>query len=54
MQRMDPVPGLDLSIPPFDLLDDVGRERLQARVDIGFHPAGTTLIEAGQASAQLP
>lgn len=51
MQRMDPVPGLDLSIPPFDLLDDVGRERLQARVDIGFHPAGTTLIEAGQASA---
>ena len=47
---MDPVPGLDLSLPPFDLLDEAGRRRLQAGVDIGFHPGGTTLIEAGHAS----
>ncbi|WP_058835873.1 putative nucleotidyltransferase substrate binding domain-containing protein [Luteimonas abyssi] len=47
---MDSVPGLDLDHPPFDLLDDAGRERLQAGVDLGFHPAGTTLIEAGKAS----
>ncbi|NYZ63270.1 putative nucleotidyltransferase substrate binding domain-containing protein [Luteimonas deserti] len=50
---MDPVPGLDLALPPFDLLDDAGRERLQASVDIGFHAAGTTLITAGQASAHV-
>src|SRR5690606_1748726 len=47
---MDPVPGLDLSQPPFDLLDDAGRRRLQAGVDIAFHPGGTTLITAGQPS----
>lgn len=47
---MDPVPGLDLSLPPFDLLDDAGRERLQASVDIALHRAGTTLIEAGKPS----
>jgi len=47
---MDPVPGLDLSQPPFDLLDEAGRRRLQAGVDIGFHPGGTTLIEAGRPS----
>ena len=50
---MDPVPGLDLSLPPFDLLDDAGRRRLQASVDIGFHPGGTTLIEAGKASPHV-
>jgi CBS domain-containing protein len=50
---MDPVPGLDLSLPPFDLLDEAGRRRLQASVDIGFHPGGTTLIEAGQASPHV-
>jgi CBS domain-containing protein len=49
-RRMDPVPGLDLALPPFDLLDEAGRQRLQASVDIGFHPAGTTLIEAGKPS----
>src|SRR3546814_1790278 len=43
---MDSLPGLDLSLPPFDLLDDAGRRQLEASVDIGFHPAGTTLIEA--------
>ncbi|MBB1473393.1 cyclic nucleotide-binding domain-containing protein [Luteimonas sp. MC1782] len=50
---MDPVPGLDLSLPPFDLLDDAGRRRLQASVDIGFHPGGTTLIEAGKPSPHV-
>ena len=50
---MDPVPGLDLDQPPFDLLDASGRARLQASVDIGFHPADTTLIEAGQASPHV-
>ena len=50
---MDPVPGLDLSLPPFDLLDDAGRQRLQADVDIGFHPGGTTLIEAGRDSPHV-
>ncbi|WP_158238390.1 MULTISPECIES: putative nucleotidyltransferase substrate binding domain-containing protein [Luteimonas] len=47
---MDPVPGLDLSLPPFDLLDAAGRARLQASVDMAFHAAGTSLIEAGQPS----
>src|SRR3546814_13468453 len=47
---MDSLPGLDLSLPPFDLLDDAGRRQLEASVDIGFHPAGTTLIKAGQDS----
>ncbi|GGJ96419.1 DUF294 nucleotidyltransferase-like domain-containing protein [Luteimonas terricola] len=50
---MDPVPGLDLSLPPFDLLDDAGRRQLEASVDIGFHPAGTTLIEAGKDSPHV-
>lgn len=50
---MEPVPGLDLDQPPFDLLDAPGRARLQAGVDIGFHAAGTTLIEAGQASPHV-
>ncbi|WP_186760094.1 putative nucleotidyltransferase substrate binding domain-containing protein [Luteimonas wenzhouensis] len=50
---MDPVPGLDLSLPPFDLLDDAGRRRLQSSVDIGFHPGGTTLMEAGRPSPQV-
>lgn len=50
---MDPVPGLDLSLPPFDLLDEAGRRRLQAGVDIGFHPGGITLIEAGKDSPHV-
>lgn len=50
---MDPVPGLDLSQPPFDLLDDAGRGRLQASVDLGFHTAGSTLIEAGTSSPHV-
>lgn len=48
---MDPVPGLDLSLPPFDLLDESGRGRLLDSVDMGFHSAGEILIEAGQPSA---
>ena len=50
---MDPVPGLDLSVPPFDLLDDSGRARLLASVDMGFHAAGQILIEAGQPSPHV-
>ena len=50
---MDPVPGLDLSVPPFDLLDDSGRARLLASVDMGFHAAGQVLIEAGQPSPHV-
>src|SRR3546814_390074 len=50
---MDSLPGLDLSLPPFDLLDDAGRRQLEASVDIGFHPAGTTLIEAGKDSPHV-
>ena len=50
---MDTVPGLDLSQPPFDLLDDAGRRRLQASVDVGFHAAGSTLIEAGTPSPHV-
>lgn len=50
---MEPVPGLDLGAPPFDLLDDAGRARLQRSVDIGFHAAGSTLIVAGEASAHV-
>ena len=47
---MDAVPGLDLSLPPFDLLDETGRGRVQASVDLGFHAPGSTLIEAGTPS----
>ena len=50
---MDPVPGLDLSVSPFDLLDEAGRTRLLASVDMGFHAAGQVLIEAGQPSAHV-
>jgi CBS domain-containing protein len=50
---MDPVPGLDLDAPPFDLLDEAGRRKLQSSVDIGFHPGGSTLIEAGKASPHV-
>ena len=48
-----PVPGLDLDSPPFDLLDGAQKARLSAAVDLGFHPAGTRLIEAGQPSPQV-
>lgn len=47
---MEPVPGLDLALPPFDLLDDAGRARLSAAVDLAFHRAGELLIEAGKPS----
>lgn len=50
---MDTVPGLDLASPPFDLLDDAARARLQQAVDMGFYPAQTRLIEAGQASPHV-
>ena len=50
---MDAIPGFDLSQPPFDLLDDAGRGRLQASVDLGFHAAGSRLIEAGTPSPHV-
>lgn len=50
---MDAVPGLDLSQPPFDLLDDAGRARLAARVDMGFHPRGETIIAGGAPSERV-
>ena len=50
---MEAVPGLDLSQPPFDLLDAAARQRLAARVAMGFHPRGETIISAGAASEQV-
>lgn len=50
---MESVPGLDLSQPPFDLLDDAGRARLSARVDMGFHVRGETLITGGAPSERV-
>ena len=50
---MEAVPGLDLGQPPFDLLDDAGRARLAAQVDLGFHARGETIIEGGAPSAQV-
>jgi CBS domain-containing protein len=47
------VPGLDLDSPPFDLLDAGQKARVAAAVDIGFHPGGIRLIEAGQASPHV-
>ena len=47
------VPGLDLESPPFDLLDAGQKARVAAAVDLGFYPAGTRLIEAGQASPHV-
>ncbi|HEU0153250.1 MAG TPA: DUF294 nucleotidyltransferase-like domain-containing protein [Arenimonas sp.] len=47
------VPGLDLDSPPFDLLDAGQKARVAAAVDLGFHPDGTRLIEAGQASPHV-
>ena len=50
---MEPVPGLDLSQPPFDQLDDAGRARLSARVDMGFHARGEIIIAAGAPSERV-
>ncbi len=50
---MESVPGLDLSQPPFDLLDDAGRARISARVDMGFHARDETLITAGAPSERV-
>ena len=50
---MEAVPGLDLSQPPFDMLDDAGRARLQACVDMGYHPRGETIIAGGTASDRV-
>jgi len=46
----DPVPGLDLDAPPFDLLDDASRQRVRSSIDLGYYPADTVMIEAGHAS----
>lgn len=50
---MEPVPGLDLRAPPFDLLDADGQSRLSAALDLAFHPAGTLLVGAGQPSEHV-
>jgi len=50
---MDAIPGLDLSQPPFDLLDAAGRARLTAQVDMGFHPRGETIITGGAPSERV-
>lgn len=50
---MEPVPGLDLGAPPFDLLDAQGRARVAAAVDLAFHRAGTLLVTAGQPSTHV-
>ncbi len=50
---MESLPGLDLSQPPFDLLDEAGRQRLAARVDMGFHPRGETIISGGTPSERV-
>ena len=50
---MDSVPGLDLSQPPFDLLDEAQQARVRAAVDMGFHPAGSTVLAAGAASEHV-
>ena len=50
---MDAVQGLDLSQPPFDLLDAAGRARLSARVDMGYHARGETIITAGAPSERV-
>jgi CBS domain-containing protein len=50
---MDAVHGLDLDQPPFDLLDDAGRARLAARVDMGYHPRGQVIIAAGAPSEHV-
>lgn len=50
---MDAVHGLDLSQTPFDLLDAAGRARLSARVDMGYHARGETIITAGAPSERV-
>ena len=50
---MEAVPGLDLSQPPFDMLDEAGRARVQACVDMGYHPRGETIIEGGAPSERV-
>lgn len=50
---MEPVPGLDLDAPPFDLLTDAERSRVQRAVDLAFHPEGTVLLPAGAASEHV-
>ena len=50
---VDAVHGLDLSQPPFDLLDDAGRARLAARIDMGYHARGETIIAAGAPSERV-
>jgi CBS domain-containing protein len=50
---MDPVPGLDLGVPPFDLLSEAEQARVQRAVDLAFHPTGTVLLPAGAASEHV-
>src|SRR3546814_16006702 len=50
---MDSLPVLDVRLPPCDLVDDAGHRQVEGSVDIGFHPAVTTLIEAGKDSPHV-
>ena len=50
---METIPGLDLDQPPFDMLDAAGRARVQACVDMGYHPRGETIIEGGAPSERV-
>jgi len=50
---MEPVPGLNLSQPKFDLLDAAGRARLSARVHAGWlrrHAGGVDSPWSNQAA----
>lgn len=44
------VPGLNLQVPPFDLLDAAAAARLAASVDVAWFASGDVLLEAGAAS----
>ena len=50
---MEAAPGLDLGQPPFDVLDDAGRARLSAHVDMGYHARGEDIITAGAPSGHV-
>jgi CBS domain-containing protein len=50
---MQAVPGLDLDVPPFDLLTPAEQARVHRAVDLAFHPAGARLLDAGEASPHV-
>ncbi|MBZ9559270.1 MULTISPECIES: putative nucleotidyltransferase substrate binding domain-containing protein [unclassified Modicisalibacter] len=40
---------IDLSQPPFSLLDEAGRARVRSGVDLAYYDTGEVILEAGQA-----